>query len=56
MKKLKQFYAECVRVFKVTRKPTKAEFIRIFKVTGLGILLIGFIGFTILLLYILIFE
>ncbi|MFP4119095.1 MAG: protein translocase SEC61 complex subunit gamma [Candidatus Woesearchaeota archaeon] len=46
-RKLRSFYKECVRVFKVTKKPTKEEFKAILKVSGLGILLIGFIGFLI---------
>ncbi len=45
--KIKTFYAECVRVFKITKKPTKEEFKAIVKVSGLGILLIGFIGFLV---------
>ncbi len=36
------------RVVKVTKKPSKDEFWTTFKVTGLGILLIGLIGFLIL--------
>lgn len=38
---------EYTRVLKLTRKPTKEEFIVIAKVAGAGILLIGFIGFII---------
>jgi protein transport protein SEC61 subunit gamma-like protein len=38
------------RVFKLTRKPTREEFKTIAKVSGAGILLIGFIGFVIYLL------
>ena len=47
VKKLKSFYRECVRVFKITKKPTKDEYKAILKVSGLGILLIGFIGFLV---------
>ena len=36
------------RVVKVTKKPSKDEFWTTVKVTGLGILLIGLIGFLIL--------
>lgn len=43
--KLKQFIAECRRVLRVTRKPSKEEFKTIVKVSGLGILFIGLIGF-----------
>ena len=45
--KLKTFYRECVRVFKITKKPTKDEYKAILKISGLGILVIGFIGFVI---------
>jgi protein transport protein SEC61 subunit gamma and related proteins len=47
MTELKSFYEECVRVFKITKKPTKEEFMAIVKVSGLGILFIGFIGFLV---------
>jgi len=42
--KLKKFTRECIRVFKVTRKPDKEEYKVIVKVTGLGIAAIGTIG------------
>jgi len=45
--KLKEFYVECVRVVKITRKPDRIEFKTIVKVSGLGIIIIGFIGFLI---------
>jgi len=45
--KLKDFVRECKRVLKVTKKPTKDEFKNIVKVSGIGILLIGLIGFLI---------
>lgn len=47
LQKLRSFYKECVRVFRITKKPTKEEYKAIMKVAGLGILLIGFIGFII---------
>jgi len=47
MNKLKKFSKECVRVLKVTKKPTSLEFKTIVKVTGIGILIIGFFGFMI---------
>jgi protein transport protein SEC61 subunit gamma and related proteins len=49
--RLKSFYKECVRVIKVTKKPTSTEFQTITKVTGLGMLVIGFIGFLISLIF-----
>ncbi len=41
----KEFIKECKRVLKVTRKPNKEEFKTIVKVSGLGMVLIGSIGF-----------
>lgn len=48
---VKEFIKECRRVLKVTKKPTNLEFKRIFQITGLGILLIGLIGFVIFMGY-----
>lgn len=45
--KLKGFIRECRRVLRVTKKPTKEEFKTIIKVSGIGILLIGLIGFMV---------
>ncbi len=44
--KLRSFAGECKRVLTVTKKPTKAELMAIVKVSGIGIALIGLIGFT----------
>ena len=44
---LKSFYAQSVRVWHVLRKPTKDEFIMVAKVSAIGILIIGVIGFLI---------
>ncbi|MBI4149807.1 protein translocase SEC61 complex subunit gamma [Candidatus Woesearchaeota archaeon] len=43
--RLRHFFAECVRVVKVTKKPTMLEFKTIVKVSALGIALIGLLGF-----------
>ena len=45
--KLKTFFAKCVRVWHVLRKPSMAEYKAIAKVSAIGILLIGLIGFII---------
>jgi protein transport protein SEC61 subunit gamma and related proteins len=45
-KKLKEYY----RVLKITKKPNKEEFITVSKLSGLGILIIGVIGFAIFLI------
>jgi len=47
MDKLKQFTRECVRVYKVTKKPNKPVFMTIVKVSAVGILIIGAIGFIV---------
>lgn len=44
--KLKSFTEECRRVLRVTKKPTKTELITVVKVSGIGIALIGLIGFV----------
>ena len=45
--KLKRFINESIRVLRVTRKPNKTEFQTIVKVSGLGMILIGLVGFVI---------
>lgn len=45
--RLKEYYIECVRVLKVTKKPSMLEFQTIVKVSGLGMAIIGIIGFLI---------
>ena len=48
--RIKAYLAECLRVLKITKKPTNEEFKTIFKVSGIGMLLIGFVGFIVLLI------
>jgi len=45
--RMKSFYKECIRVLKITKKPDKEEFKTIVKVSGLGMAVIGLIGFLI---------
>ena len=45
--KIKKFIKETIRVLRITKKPNKTEFQSIVKVTGLGICIIGAIGFII---------
>jgi len=45
--KLKLKIREYGRVLKITKKPTSTEFKAIVKASGLGIIIIGMIGFTI---------
>jgi protein transport protein SEC61 subunit gamma and related proteins len=54
--KLKAFIGECLRVLRVTRKPDKTEFSTIVKVSGLGMIIIGFIGFLITMIKELVFK
>jgi len=46
-KKFKEFIKECKRVWIITKKPTKEEYDVIVKISGLGILAIGLLGFLI---------
>lgn len=48
--KLKRFWKETVRVMHILKKPNKTEFSSLVKVTGLGIAIIGAIGFIIFLI------
>lgn len=45
--KLKRFIIECKRVLRVTKKPNSTEFKTIVKVSGLGMAIIGLIGFIV---------
>jgi protein transport protein SEC61 subunit gamma-like protein len=54
--RFKSFINECLRVLKITRKPSKLEFKTIVKVSGLGMIVIGFIGFIITMLKQLLFP
>jgi protein transport protein SEC61 subunit gamma-like protein len=54
--RFKSFLGECLRVLRVTRKPSKIEFNTIVKVSGLGMIIIGLIGFVITMLRELLFP
>ena len=54
--KFKRFINECVRVLRVTKKPDKVEFTTIVKISGLGILIIGLLGFIIQMIKVLFFQ
>jgi len=45
--KFKSFIRECIRVLQITKKPSKGDYKTIVKITGLGILIIGAMGFII---------
>ncbi|BDZ70707.1 protein translocase SEC61 complex subunit gamma [Methanobacterium petrolearium] len=44
---IESFIKQCQRVLKVSRKPDREEYINVAKVTAIGIILIGVIGFII---------
>ena len=44
---MKEKIREYARILRVAKKPSLYEFKTILKITGLGVILIGFIGFTI---------
>jgi protein transport protein SEC61 subunit gamma and related proteins len=43
----KTFYQKCKRVWLVLRKPTRKEFEQVAKVSAIGILILGALGFLI---------
>jgi len=47
--RIRKTLKEWRRVYKITKKPGKEEYFAVVKVTGLGILIIGAIGFAIFL-------
>ncbi|MBT4805544.1 protein translocase SEC61 complex subunit gamma [Candidatus Woesearchaeota archaeon] len=48
--KLRRFWKETVRVLRITKKPGKEEFATSVKITGIGIAIIGALGFVIFLI------
>lgn len=44
---LKSFVEKCKRVWMVLKKPTRDEFLKVAKVSAVGILVIGILGFII---------
>ncbi len=46
---MRKFLSNCKRVLRIARKPDKNEYLQVAKITGIGIMLIGFIGFLIML-------
>ena len=45
---MRKFLQNCRRTLKVAKKPDKSEYLQVAKITGLGILLVGFVGFVIM--------
>jgi protein translocase SEC61 complex gamma subunit len=46
--RIRRMFGEVRRIIILTRKPKRSEFNEIVKVTGAGIVLMGFLGFVIL--------
>lgn len=51
MSRVKKFFSDVSRILRVSRKPTSQEFKAMSKITGLGIVVIGLIGFIITFLF-----
>lgn len=45
--RLVYMYSETRRILRLTRKPKRSEYGETAKVTGIGIILIGFVGFLV---------
>ena len=54
--KLKYFWHECIRVLKITKKPTNEEFKTIVRASSLGLAIIGLVGFIVFLIRQMIFR
>ena len=48
---IKGFIEDAKRIFTISKKPTKEEFLAMLKVVGLGIVIIGVIGYFISLIF-----
>ena len=48
--RIKKYVLECRRVLKITKKPDSNEFKTIVKVSGIGMILVGLLGFIITLI------
>lgn len=48
--KIKRFIKETMRVLRITKKPGMTEYKSLLKVTGIGVAIIGMLGFVIFLI------
>jgi protein transport protein SEC61 subunit gamma-like protein len=48
--RIKKYVVECRRVLKITKKPGSDEFKTIVKVSGLGMAIVGLIGFLVVMI------
>lgn len=46
---MREFIRNCKRLFSVATKPTASEYLKVAKITAIGILLIGVLAFVIML-------
>jgi protein transport protein SEC61 subunit gamma and related proteins len=51
--RMRRFFIQCIRVLKITKKPNRDEYRTLVKVSGLGIAVIGMIGFLLHVLFVL---
>lgn len=51
LQQLTEFIGKCSRVISVMRKPTNEEFKIIAQASGIGLLLIGFLGFAVSIIF-----
>jgi len=47
---LRRFPSEAIRILKLSRKPSKAEYDEVMKITALGIIVLGAVGYAIIFL------
>ncbi len=47
---MREFLQNCKRLFQVAKKPEREEYMQVVKISGLGITLIGVVGFLVMLL------
>ena len=52
----RRFIMQCIRVMKITKKPSRDEYKTLVKVSGLGIAVIGIIGFLLHVIFVLFFP
>ncbi|MBT4539033.1 protein translocase SEC61 complex subunit gamma [Candidatus Woesearchaeota archaeon] len=54
--RIKKFFKETVRVMRILKKPSREEYKNLVKVTGLGIAIVGIIGFAIFMVKLIVQE
>ncbi|MBU0533053.1 protein translocase SEC61 complex subunit gamma [Candidatus Micrarchaeota archaeon] len=51
MLEINELIKRCIRILHISRKPTNEEYTKVARVTALGMLLFGFIGFVITIIF-----